>query len=139
MTAALRLLIVLLVLFICGCAAKPKTAQLSGKVTFKGQPVPAGYISFTPDIGHGEVRLINIKDGVYDSAQQTPPGIPPGHYTLQIHGFDGVRIPNYFQGKQIFNPWTDIEFIVPEGTSTKDFEVPAELGQNVKIHPTADY
>jgi hypothetical protein len=139
MTAALRLLFVFLVFVICSCTSKPKTAQLSGKVTFKGQPVPAGYISFTPDIGHGEVRLVNIKDGVYDSAQQTPPGIPPGNYTLQIHGFDGVRIPNYFQGKQIFNPMTDIEFTVPEGTSTKDFDVPDQLGQNVKIHPTADY
>jgi hypothetical protein len=139
MTATLRLLFVFIVFFICSCTSKPKNAQLSGKVTFKGQPVPAGYISFTPDIGHGEVRLLNIKDGVYDSAQQTPPGIPAGHYTLQIHGFDGVRITNYFQGKQIFNPMTDIELTVPEGTSSKDFEVPDQLGQNVKIHPTADY
>jgi hypothetical protein len=131
--------LVLLLAVAIGCTTKPKLAQLSGKVTFKGQPVPAGFISFTPDIGHGEVRLLNIKEGVFDSAEQTPPGIPPGHYTLRINGFDGKRIPNFFQGKQIFNEWTDVDLTVPEGASTKDFDVPDHLGQNVKIHATADY
>lgn len=127
-----------LVIILAGCSSKPKMAQLSGKVTFKGQPVPAGFISFTPDIGQGEIRVLQIKDGVYDSAHQMPPGIPPGHYTLRISGFDGVRIPRWGQGKQIFNEWIDIDFTIPEGTSTKDFEVPDHLGQHVKIQPTAD-
>jgi hypothetical protein len=75
---------------------------------------------------------------VYHSAHQTPPGIPPGHYTLRISGFDGVRSPGFGQGKQIFNEWTDIDFTIPEGASAKDFEVPEHLGQNVKIQRTAD-
>jgi hypothetical protein len=138
MVRPLRWLLLLLIVAI-GCTSKPKMAQLSGKVTFKGQPVPAGYISCTPDIGHGEIRLLQIKDGVYDSAQQQPPGIPSGHYMLRINGFDGVKVPSFFQGKQIFNEWIDIDFTIPEGTSTKDFEVPDHLGQHVKIHATADY
>jgi hypothetical protein len=132
-----RVALIVLVIF-AGCTPKPKMAQLSGKVTFKGQPVPAGFISFTPDIGKGEIRVLQIKDGVYDSAQQTPPGMPPGHYMLRISGFDGVKIPRWGQGKQIFNEWIDIDFTIPEGMSTKDFEVPEHLGQNVKIQPTAD-
>jgi hypothetical protein len=132
-----RIVLVLLII-LAGCSSKPKMAQLSGKVTFRGQPVPAGFISFTPDIGHGEIRVLQIKDGMYDSTHQTPPGMPPGHYNLRISGFDGVRIPGYGQGKQIFNEWIDIDFTIPEGTSAKDFEVPEHLGHNVKIQRTAD-
>jgi len=139
MTGAWRLLVIAIFVAAFGCTGKPKLAQLSGKVIFKGQPVPAGFISFTPDAGHGEIRLLNIKDGSYDSARLTPPGIPPGHYMLRVNGFDGVQVKNFFQGKQIFNEWIDIDLTVPEGTSTKDFEVPEQLGQNVKIRPTADF
>jgi hypothetical protein len=139
MAPRIRSAFILLLIVFCGCTPKPKMAQLSGKVIFKGQPVPAGFISFTPDIGHGEVRLLQIKDGVYDSAHEATPGIPPGHYMLRINGFDGNRIKNFFQGKQIFNEWTDIDFTIPDGTTTKDFEVPDHLGQNVRIHATADY
>jgi hypothetical protein len=139
----MRKLIVLLFgfLFVAGCSTKPKPAQLSGKVTFKGQPVPAGFISFTPDTVNGnlgQVCLLHITDGVYDSSKETPPGIKPGPYFLRVNGFDGKKIPMFWQGKQIFNEWKDIEFTVPEGTSTKDFEVPASQGDNVKFSPTAD-
>jgi hypothetical protein len=129
------------VLLAFSCASKPKLAQLSGKVTFKGQPVPAGFVSLTPDVANGnngQITVLQIKDGVYDSAQQNPPGIKPGPYFLRISGFDGKRIPYFGQGKQIFNEWRDLEFTVPDGTSTKDFEVPASLGENVKIEKTAD-
>jgi len=127
--------------FAFGCSSQPKPAELSGKVTFKGQPVPAGFISFTPDVGKGnkgQVRVLQIKDGAYDSSKETPPGINPGAYFLQVNGFDGKQLKFYYQGKQIFNQWTDIQFTVPDGTSTKDFEVPPSLGENVKITPTSD-
>jgi hypothetical protein len=124
-----------------GCSSKPKPAQLSGKVTFKGQPVPAGFISFTPDVANGnngQITVLQIKDGVYDSSKNNPPGIKPGPYFLRISGFDGKVIPYFGQGKQIFNEWRDIEFTVPDGVSTKDFEIPPSLGDNVKIEKTAD-
>jgi len=60
-----------------GCSSKPKPAQLSGMVTFKGQPVPAGYVSFTPDVekgNKGQLRVFQIKDGAYDSAKEASPG-----------------------------------------------------------------
>src|SRR3954468_1358512 len=93
-----------------GCSSKPKPAQLSGMVTFNGQPVPAGYVSFTPDVekgNKGQLRVFQIKDGVYDSAKEASPGINPGGYYVRIGGFDGVKIPRYGQGKQIFNEVTD--------------------------------
>jgi hypothetical protein len=134
-------LTVLAALTICGCSSQPKLSQLSGQVTFKGQPVPAGFISFTPDVASGnkgQVRVLHIKEGVYDSAKEEQPGLPPGPYFLRISGFDGVVIPRFGQGKQIFNEVSNIEFTVPEGATTKDFVIPESAGQNVKIEFTSD-
>ena len=123
-----------------GCSGPDAhTVQLSGKVTFKGQPVPAGYISFTPDFGKGnpgkEVRVVQIKDGVYDSAQEKNTGVYPGPTIIRIAGFDGKPLSRYPQGKQIFNPHEMHETV--EG-GTKDFDVPAEAARNLVITPTAD-
>src|SRR5262245_6884959 len=61
--------------FTLGCGGTDKkVAQLKGKVTFKGQPVPAGYISFTPDAtkgNQGSVKVAQIKDGEYDTSVAT--------------------------------------------------------------------
>ncbi len=78
-----------------------------------------------------------IKDGKFDTASNVPPGLPPGKYKVRIGGFDGKKIPMWGQGKQIFNPVED-QWDVPEGASTKNYEVPAAAGNNVKIEPTAD-
>ena len=123
-----------------GCTSKPPVSQLSGKVTFKGEPVPAGWISFTPDVGAGglgPIQLLQIKDGVYDSSKQVPPGINPGPYLIEIAGYNGKAEPFFVQGKQIFNPIKD-SFTVPDGTSAKDFVIPDSAGQNVRIQKTAD-
>lgn len=131
---------ILVVAFSIGCKPGPKIAQISGTVTFKGEPVPAGYITFTPDVAAGTLGQVvgfQIANGKYDSTTNVPPGLAPGTYKIRIGGFDGKKIPMWGQGKQIFNPIED-ECKVPEGSSTKDFEVPASAGQNVKIEPTAD-
>jgi hypothetical protein len=113
-----------------------KKAQLSGKVTFNGKPVPAGYISFAAETG--PVRVAQIKDGVYDTAQEADPGVIPGLSTVRIAGFDGKPQPYYPQGKQIFNMYEIKDVGVPDGMSTRDFDVPAAAAQNLRIQPTAD-
>jgi hypothetical protein len=123
-----------------GCSSQAaRKVQLSGKVTFKGQPVPAGYISFMPDSGEGnagrEVRVVQIKDGVYDSSKEKDPGVYPGPTVIRIAGFDGKPLALYPQGKQIFNPH-ELRQTVEGGT--KDFGVPASAAQNLVITPTAD-
>jgi hypothetical protein len=127
-------------LVLAGCSSKPKPAQLSGTVIFKNQPVPAGWISFTPDVaagGLGAVKVFQIKEGAYDSAKESDPGIQPGTYFVKIAGFDGKKIPLWGQGKQIFNV-VDTTFVVQAGTTTKDWPIPDSAGHNVKIDPTAD-
>src|SRR5947199_10403794 len=115
-------LFIALAFVVAGCSSQPKVAQLSGKVTFKGQPVPAGYIQFTPDVSSGNLgqnKVLQIKDGVYDTAKETEPGIKPGQYLVKIAGFDGKRIPMYGQGKQLFNPVDVAETCtVPDGITT---------------------
>ena len=141
MMLAKSLFPLVVLLIVTGCSSKPKPAQLSGKVTFKGQPVPAGYIAFTPDVGNGgrgSIKVLQIKDGMYDSSKEPPDqALAPGPYLLRIAGFDGKPVPFWGQGKQIFNPVDDAH-VVPDGVSTKDFIVPESAGQNVKILPTAD-
>lgn len=132
--------LILTAAFTVGCNPAPKVAQISGTVTFKGQPVPAGYITFTPDVATGTLGQVvgfQIQNGKYDSKANVPPGLGSGSYKVRIGGFDGVKIPLWGQGKQIFNPIED-NCTVTDGTSTKDFEIPASAGQNLKIEPTAD-
>ena len=119
-----------------GCATAENKAQLSGKVLFKGKPVPLGYISFTPK--QGAVRMVQIKDGVYDTALEGDGGgIPPGVHEIVIAGFDGHPEPGFGQGKQIFNAYKFTD-TVPEGTSTKDFTVSDSAAENLRIEPTSD-
>ena len=123
-----------------GCGAKTKTGQLKGKVLFKGQPVPAGYISFTPDAtkgNHGAVKVAQITDGMYDTSLASDPGIVPGPTVIRIAGFDGKVTPRFGQGKQIFNAF-DLRETLPEGATSKDFTVPDSAAENLKIEPTAD-
>jgi hypothetical protein len=123
-----------------GCGSQKKVSQLSGTVTFKGQPVPAGFISFMPDAakgGTGSVKVAQIKDGKYDTSQSSDPGVIAGPTLIRIAGFDGKVVPLWGQGKQIFNIY-ELRDTVPDGAGTKNFEVPASAANNLKIEPTAD-
>jgi hypothetical protein len=52
----------LLALLVCGCGEK-KTGTVRGKVTFKGQPLPEGIVSFVSD--QGQVVTGRVHDGEY--------------------------------------------------------------------------
>jgi hypothetical protein len=120
----------------CGPAAKP-TVNVKGTVTFKGKPVPAGFINFMPDVltGEGAIKGFEIVDGVYDTSKGSNPGVTPGPTKIMISGFDGKKVNQWPKGKQIFNP---IELKETVAAGTKDYVVPESAGQNVRIVPTAD-
>ena len=115
-------------------------SQLSGTVTFKGKPIPAGNVMFTPDVSvvGGQIRMFMVKDGLYDSSKDPSPGLKAGQYEVTIMGYDGKQIPNFFQGKQIFNSVSEA-MTVQQGASKKDFNVPDSAGVNVKIFETGDF
>jgi hypothetical protein len=127
-------------LIAAGCNTQEKVVAFKGKVTFKGQPVPAGWISFMPDSskgGQGAVKVAQIKDGMYDTALAADGGILPGPTVIRIAGFDGKVIPRFAQGKQIFNIY-ELRDTLVDGMTTKDFTVPESAADNLKIEPTAD-
>ncbi len=95
---------------------------------------------FTPDVSlaGGQVRMFMVTDGAYDSTKDPSPGLMPGKYEVTITGYDGKKIPMYFAGKQIFNAIKE-PFVVPAGSTKKDFVVPDSAGVNVKVFETADF
>ncbi len=133
-------LFVLVVLVGCG-PSKPALTEVSGSVTFKGKPIPAGDVSFTPDasIPGGQLKMYMVKDGKYDSAQTPGEGLLPGKYKVRINGYDGVQVPNFYSGKQIFNAIEQEIEIAAGEKITKDFVVPDSAGENIKYIQTADF
>jgi hypothetical protein len=70
----------------CGPAA-PEFHQLSGKVTFDGQPVVYGTVEFIPDAakGHkGPAGSADINDGVYDTSLAGGQGLSKGPYIARL-------------------------------------------------------
>jgi hypothetical protein len=129
-----------LLVFCVGCSKQPAQTEISGTVTFKGKPIPAGDVGFTPDVGvaGAQVQMYMVKDGKYNSADTPGSGLRPGKYTVRIAGYDGKQIPMYFSGKQIFNAVQE-EIVITEGTMTKDFVVPDSAGENIQYVETADF
>lgn len=136
----LSLSVLLTLCAVTGCSQPGTKTQLAGKVTFKGQPVPAGYVSFMPNSSEGnrgEVTVAEIRNGAFDTSQQTGSGILPGPTIIVIAGFDGNPKPGFPQGKQIFNPHQISENLSAD-ISQKDFAVPATAAEDLKIVPTID-
>jgi hypothetical protein len=125
-----------LAIFLCcftlGCGEQ-KTYRVSGKVTFKGQPIPEGRIHFIPDGtkgNSGPAGFADIKGGTYDSASGGV-GTVGGPTTVRIEAWDPAKkidkpdksplstIPPLFPPYQ-----TSAD--LPKAESTKDFDVPAE-------------
>ncbi|MBX6316173.1 MAG: hypothetical protein IRY99_25170, partial [Isosphaeraceae bacterium] len=91
--------ITLLALVPLGCGRSgPELAPVTGKVTYKGQPVPRGTISFQPvDPKQGAPATGTIEpDGTY-TMQTTEPGdgVRPGQYRVAITAREEAPILDY--------------------------------------------
>lgn len=114
----------------CGGSSNgPERYRVQGKVTYNGEPVPAGRISFEPDASLGNKgpgSLIEFSNGGYRTPSDR--GIVGGAYVVRIEGYDGeattidgMDLP---QGKPLFTPFeTKVEFPMENGEH--DFEIPA--------------
>ena len=76
----------LLMLIACGCSNQGKT-QLQGEVTYGGQPVALGTITFTPK-ADGFRAIQTIKDGKFDISAKN--GVQPGEYYVLVEGYEEV-------------------------------------------------
>jgi hypothetical protein len=86
---------VLGVLAVVGCAPSDgyRLGRVSGKVTFQGQPVTAGFITFMPDRAKqtiGPLAMSKIaEDGTYAmSTKVADDGAVVGHHQVAIMGID---------------------------------------------------
>jgi hypothetical protein len=117
--------------FVLGCGGD-KGYRVSGKVTFKGQPVPAGRIHFVPDSkkgNKGASGYAEIKNGAYDTASSGGRGVIGGAMIVKIEAWDpSQQVKSEKTGetspKQLFSLY-QTSADLPQGESTKDFDVPA--------------
>lgn len=99
---------------------------MAGAVTFDGQPVPVGTITFVPTSGNtGPGGSAAIQAGRYDTATggKGPTG---GPHVAIITGFDGKTvggIEQVLEGSPLFIDYRE-EVDLPREKTVRDFEVP---------------
>ena len=113
-----------------GCGGD-KGGRVSGRVTFKGQPVPAGKVYITPDSSKGnsgQPGFADIKDGNYDTAAAGSQSAPMGAVVFTVEGID----PNPPPGAEpdvnttvLFSGYEQ-KVDLPASASVQDIDVPAE-------------
>ena len=88
----------------CGEHAATPLAVVRGLVTFRGAPLPAGFVVFTPDDeygGRGPCATGTIgPDGRYTLATDGASGVAPGKHRVTVAGPDGWRLPEKFLDPQ---------------------------------------
>lgn len=114
-----------------GCGGDTDGAvRVSGKVTFKGKPVPHGRVYFDADQSKnpgGQQGYADIVDGTYDTAKGgKPPSV--GSVTVRVEGLnppaaDGAHsllfVPHEFKTE------------LPSGRTEKDIDVPASAADRL--------
>lgn len=112
---------------IAGCGpGGPQRFQLSGEVSYNGEPVPAGEISFTPDSSQGNTgpgAVAIIKAGRYET--EPGKGVVGGPHTVKISGFDGKVLPESDIGVMLFKPSIQSADL-PRESGEFNFTVPKE-------------
>ena len=119
----------------CGDSEVPRY-ELSGTVTYDGQPVPAGYMIFASDAdagNQGPGSQVDIRDGKYHTL--------PGHGTIggphvvTIFAFDGqpYQLNDDSGGPPMLNPMgnplfesVSLNVDLPKKPAVHDFNVPRQ-------------
>ncbi len=117
----------LVVLVGCGKGGDVARYDVSGTVTYDGNPLPAGTILFQPAPGNtGPGGTARIESGKYNTATggKSPTG---GPHIAVITGFDGKtdlakEMPD---GAILFSDYRE-DVDLPKEATTKDFNVPAK-------------
>lgn len=114
-----------------GCGeAGPKRIHVFGDVTWKGQPVPAGYITLSPDVKQGNSGpqgVAWIQAGKFDTSFENGRGAAPGAQVAQVFGYDGInRSADHPWGAPLFvryettltaqEPAAPVTLVVPDST-----------------------
>lgn len=118
------LLVVLLISPGCDSGGRP-TYRVSGKVTWKGKPVPKGLIYFDPDVrksNDGPQGYALISDGQFDTGIEGR-NVAEGPHIVRVEGYDGQEGSELPLGRLIFTEYT-FDKDLPAEPSKLDIEVP---------------
>lgn len=107
------------------------TVNVSGNITFAGNPIPAGKIYFSPDNAKGNSGpsgYADIKDGKFDTSKGGRP-TAGGATVVRIEGFDPSASSTADNGEEVVKSLFPTYQTTAElsGKDVKqDFDVPAE-------------
>ena len=107
----------------CGGSGVERTA-LSGKVTFKGKPVPSGLIYFTPDTSRGNSGpqgFAEITEGKY-STDNLGLGAVSGPMVVQITGYAEAK-SNSEDAQALLFPTYQTTIEIDQNTKSLDFDI----------------
>jgi hypothetical protein len=117
----------------CGRGDGVARYRVSGRVTFQGEPVPAGMIYFNPDAeagNKGPSGFAPIVDGAYDTRSARGRGAIAGPQKISIDGH--VPAPpgdaSEFGGRLLFQRYQSAKEL-PAQDVILDFDVPPEAGR----------
>lgn len=125
----LQVTILLMASLAMGCGEKG--GHVSGKVTFKGQPVPSGKVFIMPDASKGNsgsTGFADIKDGAYNTSAAGGRAAPSGHVIFALEGIDPNPPPNAdpdVTATVLFARY-EMKAELPESGSVIDIDVPDE-------------
>jgi hypothetical protein len=112
----------------CGGDEISGLVDVAGSVTWKGNPIPSGFITFSPDAAKGATGtqgLAFIRDGKFDTrVGEKVRGVVPGPLQVMVSGYDGQNPSEENPwGAPLFTPYmTTLE--VPAATDSLAIEVP---------------
>ncbi len=115
-------------LALAGCGSEgPGRYDLSGVVTYNGQPVPGGEVIFTPDAAQGNTgpgSFATIKHGRYETYRGK--GTIGGPHVVTVIGYKDVpgEVPDD-QLEQLFEQ-RQFKLDLPRESGTHDIEVPVK-------------
>ncbi|MDR2706837.1 MAG: hypothetical protein LBC02_13745 [Planctomycetaceae bacterium] len=128
----LCLLIFITLFFISGCGVPYRA--VTGEVTFNGQPLQEGSITFVPE-GKGAGAIGMIKEGRFSIAQKY--GVLGGHYSVTILSEQTTAPPkggdpSMSQTVSLFPAYT-FEYTFPE--NEKKYHIKIEVPSSPKTTP----
>jgi hypothetical protein len=116
----------------CGRPSGPSRYDVSGTVTFRGQPVPSGSIAFEPDASRGNsgpVSVMSIIDGRFDSRATHRPGPLSGPLVVRITGYPPPDPSVEVQPPLFPEHATSVDLPASRNVTELAFEVPEAHGK----------
>lgn len=122
----------------CGRSTGPERYDVRGAVSFRGQPVPSGTITFEPDLSKsnsGPVSVIPIMDGKYDSQALERPGPLAGSLIVRISGYPAPDPKVEIQPPLFPEYRTTIELAKTPAPTELDFDVSDRSRKKEGVRP----